>query len=152
MFSRLRGGSSSIGDEVSSSRKSRRDTTNQTTRFAKELRRTMTPAERLLWSRLRRNTLGRHFRRKAPIGKYVLDFYCAGEKLAIEVDGDVHADTASIDAERTAWLEKEKHIRMIRVTNQDVFNNIDGVVDFILQEIVTTPAPPPLPSPAKKIT
>ncbi|MBN1438879.1 MAG: DUF559 domain-containing protein [Anaerolineales bacterium] len=91
-------------------RKSRRGTTPQTTQYAKHLRRTMTPAERLLWSRLRRKALGFHFRRQAPVGKYILDFYCVNAKLAVEVDGDVHVKKYIKDTERSNWLENKKHI------------------------------------------
>ena len=41
------------------------------------MRRTMTGPERVLWTLLRRNTLGLHFRRQHPVGPFVLDFYCA---------------------------------------------------------------------------
>jgi very-short-patch-repair endonuclease len=128
-------------------RKSRRDTTPQTTQFAQHLRTSMTPAERLLWSKLRRNTLGHHFRRQAPIGKFILDFYCVKNKLAVEVDGDVPAEKEPQDNERSEWLRNQKQIRIIRVTNRDVMENIEGVVSFILQELAP---PPPLPSPVKK--
>jgi very-short-patch-repair endonuclease len=130
-------------------RKSRRETTNKTTEFAKSLRTCMTPAERLLWSRLRRNAIGVHFRRQAPIGNYILDFYCVKSKLAIEVDGDIHADRTAHDTERSEWLDSQKQIRVLRVTNQDVLENVDGVLMYILQELAP---PPPLPSPVKKIT
>ncbi len=109
----------------------------------------MTPAEQLLWSKLRRNTLGHHFRRQAPVGKFILDFYCVKNKLAVEVDGDIHAGKTVQDKERSEWLWNKKQIRIIRVTNRDVMENIEGVVTFILQEL--TP-PPPLPSPVKKTT
>jgi very-short-patch-repair endonuclease len=116
-------------------RKTRRDTTHLTTQYSKHLRRIMTPAERLLWSRLRRNALGFHFRRQAPVGKFILDFYCVKAKLAVEVDGDIHAQKVSRDTERTDWLQNQKHIRVLRVTNQEVFDNIDGVIQWILNEL-----------------
>jgi very-short-patch-repair endonuclease len=130
-------------------RKSRRETTPQTTLFAQTLRASMTTAERILWSKLRRNTLGHHFRRQAPIGKYILDFYCVKSKLAVEVDGDVHAEKALQDFERSNWLKYQKQIRIIRMTNRDVMENIEGVISYVLQELNP---PPPLPSPVKKTT
>jgi len=128
-------------------RKSRRETTTQTTQFAKYLRTSMTPAERLLWSRLRRNTLGVHFRRQAPLGKYILDFYCVKSKLAVEVDGDIHVEKTAHDRERSEWLDSQKQIRVLRVTNKEVIENIDGVMVYILQELASAPS---LPSPVKK--
>ena len=133
-------------------RKSRRETTIRTTQFAKILRTSMTPAERLLWSRLRRNALGIHFRRQAPLGKFILDFYCVKSKLAVEVDGDIHAEKSLQDEERSEWLKNKKRIRVLRVTNHDVLENLEGVVSFILEEISNTPMPPPLPFPVKKTT
>ncbi len=113
-------------------RKTRRETTSKTTQYAHHLRQVMTPAERLLWSRLRRNTLGHHFRRQAPVGKYILDFYCVKAKLAIEVDGDIHAIKNERDSERENWLQNQKHIRVLRVTNSEVFINLEGVILSIL--------------------
>jgi very-short-patch-repair endonuclease len=130
-------------------RNARRATTSKTTALAKSLRQSMTPAERFLWAHLRRNALDYHFRRQAPIGRYVLDFYCAKAKLAIEVDGDVHFDKLDRDLERTNWLETHMGIRVLRVTNQQVLENIEGVIIFLLQELASAPS---LPSPAKKIT
>ncbi|MBN2084197.1 MAG: endonuclease domain-containing protein [Anaerolineales bacterium] len=129
-------------------RKSRRGTTAQTTQFAKILRTSMTPAERLLWSRLRRNATGVHFRRQAPLGKFILDFYCAKSKLAVEVDGDIHVNQTGHDNERSEWLNSQKQIRVLRVTNKEIIENMDGVIMYILQELASAPS---LPSPAKKI-
>jgi very-short-patch-repair endonuclease len=91
---------------------------------ARSLRRAMTEPERVLWSLLRRNHLGLHFRRQHPIGPFVLDFYCAAARLCVELDGPVHADRADADARRTEWLAKEG-IRVLR---------------FSVAEIETTPA------------
>jgi very-short-patch-repair endonuclease len=116
-------------------RKSRRETTQTTTQYSRYLRQVMTPAERLLWAHLRRNALGYHFRRQAPMGKFILDFYCVKAKLAIEVDGDIHTEKIERDAEKTNWLQNQKHIRVIRITNIEVFNNLEGVILFILHEL-----------------
>jgi very-short-patch-repair endonuclease len=130
-------------------RKPRRETTPKTTQFAKVLRQRMMPAEKLLWSRLRRDALGFHFRHQAPVGKFILDFYCVKAKLAIEVDGDIHVQKIGKDVERTHWLENQKYIRVLRVTNQEVMDNLEGVIIFILGELHP---PPPLPSPVRKNT
>ncbi|WP_055049543.1 endonuclease domain-containing protein [Devosia sp. A16] len=79
----------------------------------------MTQPERLLWALLRRNELGWHFRRQHPVGPYVLDFYCASMKLAVEVDGPVHQEQIDRDQRRTAWLRKEG-IRVLRFSTEDV--------------------------------
>jgi very-short-patch-repair endonuclease len=57
---------------------------------AKELRREMTPAEKLLWQELRANKLGIHFRRQQVIAGFIVDFYCQKSALVVEVDGDIH--------------------------------------------------------------
>ena len=57
---------------------------------AKELRRDMTPAEKILWQELRGNKLGIHFRRQQIIAGFIVDFYCHKAALVVEVDGDVH--------------------------------------------------------------
>ena len=101
----------------------------------------MTPAERLLWSRLRRNNLGYHFRRQAPVGKFILDFFCVKAKLAVEVDGDIHARKTARDAEKTNWLQNQKHIRVVRVTNREVLANMEGVLNLILKELPSPPSP-----------
>ena len=60
-------------------------------RRAKELRRVMTPAEKLIWKFLKsRKANNQKFRRQHPIGRYILDFYCRESKLAIEIDGPIH--------------------------------------------------------------
>jgi very-short-patch-repair endonuclease len=86
---------------------------------ARSMRRNLTGPERTLWFLLRRNELGLHFRRQHPVGPYILDFYCAALKLAIEVDGPVHDQTAARDERRTAWLSTEG-IRVVRFTAEDV--------------------------------
>jgi very-short-patch-repair endonuclease len=99
---------------------------------AKELRKQMTPAEVKLWNALRGNQLdGAYFRRQHAVGTYILDFYCARSKLAIEVDGRSHLQQKVYDAERTEWLETEKGIRLIRFTNQDVLRNLDEVIESV---------------------
>ncbi|HLF28539.1 MAG TPA: endonuclease domain-containing protein [Anaerolineae bacterium] len=103
---------------------------------ARELRRDMTPAEKGLWARIRDGQLnGMHFRKQHAVGRFILDFYCAKAKLVIEVDGDSHADQVEYDAERTRWLNEQKHYCVIRFTNRDVLSNIDAVLEQILQAL-----------------
>ena len=75
---------------------------------AKKLRANTTPHERMLWRALKELPIeGTHFRRQAPIGPYVVDFFCPAKKLIIELDGGHHNEdaTAERDRERQAWLE-----------------------------------------------
>jgi very-short-patch-repair endonuclease len=96
------------------------------------MRRNMTPAEALLWSRLRRSALGWKFRRQPPVGPYVPDFACLEIRMAIEVDGATHAadDEIAYDTRRTRYLE-ERGWRVMRFWNREVFENLAGVVDTI---------------------
>jgi very-short-patch-repair endonuclease len=107
------------------------------------MRRAMTPAEMRLWLRLsRRQLAGLRFRRQAPLGPYIVDFFCPERKLVIELDGDHHGHdgTAARDAERTAWLERGG-LRVIRFTNEDVMRNLDGVYDAIVAAASRSPLP-----------
>ncbi len=108
---------------------------------AKQLRRRMTPAEAKLWRHLRNGQLnGAWFRRQHPVGPYIVDFFCAKAKLVVEIDGDSHGEPAQAqhDAERTQWLNEQKHYRVIRFWNNDVMQNIDGVM-MTLSEMVSSP-------------
>jgi very-short-patch-repair endonuclease len=99
---------------------------------ASELRREMTPAERLLWARLRGNRLqGFHFRRQQIIEPYIVDFYCHQAGLIIEVDGDVHAGQQDYDRQREQQLQA-RGIRVLRFTNREVVNQLDEVLHTIL--------------------
>ena len=61
------------------------------TKKSRELRKNMTPQERKLWTIIRKRTIDNlKFRRQYPIGKYIVDFYCASAKLAVELDGGGH--------------------------------------------------------------
>jgi len=108
---------------------------------ARELRKEMTPAEKKLWQVLRGNQLdGLYFRRQHAVGTYIVDFVCIQEKMVIEVDGGSHLEQQEYDKERTRWLEEEKGYRVIRFTNDDVFQNIHAVVEAI-RDAVMGPRP-----------
>ena len=107
-----------------------------------ELRKEMTPAERCLWQALRGNALdGAYFRRQTAVGTFILDFYCAKSRLAVEVDGGQHLEQADYDAERTRWLGEERGIRVIRFTNEDVLQNLDAVLDVIREALAQRNTP-----------
>ena len=104
---------------------------------AQNLRKNLTEAERLLWSRLRNRQLEDYrFRRQHPVGRYIVDFVCLQARLVIELDGGQHNEDEAIerDAERTAWLEQEG-FRVIRFWNHEVFENLDGVLDVVYFEL-----------------
>ena len=96
-------------------------------KMSQQLRRNMTPAEREFWQMVRdRKMFGLKFRRQHPIGPYVVDFYCHGAKLAVEVDGMSHDDRASQDNAKTKFLQQQG-LRVLRVTNEDVMRELDAV-------------------------
>ena len=104
---------------------------------AKELLKNMTPAEKMLWQRLRNYQLdGFYFRRQHPIKYFIADFYCAKADLIVEVDGGVHndPDAQEWDINRTAELEKSG-ITVIRFTNEEVFNDIERVIQKIRHQL-----------------
>ena len=97
---------------------------------ARVQRRALTPPEARLWVCLRRRNLAElKFRRQHPIGPYVLDFYCAVAKLAVEVDGTSHDHPDRIDHDRlrTAWLATQG-VTVLRLAAEDVRVNLDGVL------------------------
>jgi very-short-patch-repair endonuclease len=100
---------------------------------ARELRWNMTQPERKLWWLLRRKRLpGFRFRRQAPLGPYIADFFCPKARLIVELDGASHTTDAQIDHDlrRTRWLEG-RGFRVVRFTNRDVLERPDEVVDAI---------------------
>jgi very-short-patch-repair endonuclease len=102
---------------------------------ARALRRTSTEAEKLMWSRLRgRRLQGIKFKRQVPIANYIVDFVALDLKFIVEVDGGQHQTQAAADAERTRVVE-EWGYHVVRVWNNDVLGNIDGVLEAILQEL-----------------
>jgi very-short-patch-repair endonuclease len=112
--------------------------------IAKKLRRDQTDAERKLWFRLRDRRLnGMKFRRQMPIKSYVVDFCCESVRPIVELDGGQHAERSSEDAKRTADLEAFGFL-VLSFWNNDVFDNIDGVVETI---VATATQEPPHPNP-----
>ena len=101
----------------------------------KDLRNNLTDAERRLWSRLRARQLqGLKFRRQFGIGRYIVDFYCASMKFAIELDGSQHLVKTFYEEERSRFL-KFQDIHVVRYWNNDVLNNIEGVISQITKEL-----------------
>jgi len=103
------------------------------TPIRKVLRNRSPKAERILWSYLKNKQLGYKFRRQYSVDKYVLDFYCPELKLAIEIDGDSHymsEEVIKYDIERQRYVETFD-ISFLRFTNDDVYTNIEGVIEVI---------------------
>jgi len=89
-----------------------------------------TTAEALLWLGLRNRQIGGlKFRRQAPIGPFIADFFCPSARLVVEVDGITHAESAT-DAGRDAWMHNQG-LRVFRVWHDDVLRNLEGVVASI---------------------
>ena len=98
---------------------------------ARDLRQRQTPSERLLWNALRdRGQMGRKFRRQARIGHFVVDFYCAAERLVVEVDGGMHRQRRTADRGRQRMLE-EMGLRVLRVTAEACEQNLHDVLEEI---------------------
>lgn len=98
---------------------------------ARELRRNPTDAEKLLWRHLRNRQLnGYKFKRQVPINNYIVDFVCESAKLIIELDGGQHADQIAYDRKRSNFLES-MNFKVIRFWNNDVLQNIDGVLSTL---------------------
>ena len=98
--------------------------------YARELRRDMTPAEKVLWQELRANKLGVHFRRQQVIAGFIVDFYCHKAGLVIEVDGDIHDLQQEEDARREKVF-REMGLRIVRFRNEEVMKNLSTVVGNI---------------------
>ena len=118
----------------------------QTVCHARRLRKEMTLPEVILWMELRKRPAGLKFRSQHPAGRYVLDFFCASAKLAIEIDGETHSrgDQPEKDRVRDAWLSREG-VRVVRLPARTVLDDVATVIDHI----VACAAPDqPLPHPS----
>ncbi|HMI41864.1 MAG TPA: endonuclease domain-containing protein [Sphingomicrobium sp.] len=100
---------------------------------ARQLRRTMTWPEVILWRRLRQRPGGFKFRRQHPAGAFILDFYCAEARLAIEVDGMAHdmGGRPARDDNRARWLD-EQGVATLRFSAGEMTKLPDGVVESII--------------------
>ncbi len=112
-----------------------RDPTTQ--KHAKDLRQNLTKAETILWKYIKGNKIeGVKFRRQFPIEPFIVDYAAIEIKLIIEVDGATHtsADEISYDRSRETYL-KAQGWRIIRVWNNEIYNNLFGVLEAISQEV-----------------
>jgi len=110
-----------------------RDYPNRNLLLAKNLRIAQTPWEIKLWYYLRGGRMvGVKFKRQVPIGNYIIDFYAGDKKLAIELDGRGHTnvETHKKDIAKQEFLES-LGIRVLRIWNNELDNNIEGVLEKI---------------------
>jgi very-short-patch-repair endonuclease len=99
----------------------------------RELRNNPTSAEKYSWTCLKSSQLlGRKFRRQHGIGSYIADFYCASEKLIVELDGEIHNDPEQIiyDQRRDKFL-KNLGFKIVRIKNELAFCNIPEVLRLV---------------------
>ena len=108
---------------------------------ARALRKRLTPQEVKLWMKLRElKTLGFHFRRQAPIDRYIVDFVSFRHQLVIEADGGQHGmpDGARLDQVRDAFLQSQG-FTVLRFWNSDIDVNLAGVIESILSSLKHVP-------------
>ena len=118
------------------------DAPDPTRQFAKVLRKEISLPEVLLWQQLRGRRLeGVHFRRQHPIGPFILDFFCAQAKVAVEVDGANHyvGDRPKQDAYRDRWLI-ESGVHTLRLPASLVLKDLNAALHTILHEIGGRPS------------
>jgi very-short-patch-repair endonuclease len=99
------------------------------------LRKKLTPAEKHLWQVLKgRQLAGLKFRRQHPVGRFILDFYCAEYKLVIEVDGEIHKSQVEYDAARTGQLENYGYT-VLRFSNEFAIYYTEELLAAVLEVV-----------------
>ena len=107
----------------------------QKTSFARQLRKTQTEAEKLLWAALRNRQCGGYkFRRQVPKDKFIVDFLCESQKLIVEIDGPTHEGRKAYDTERTHILETMGY-HVMRLSNEDCFDDMEAVIEAIFKTL-----------------
>ena len=108
---------------------------------ARQMRKEPTRSESLLWSALRNRRLAsRKFRRQHPVGRFILDFYCQEERLAVEVDGPVHETQRQADGERQQILES-MGIRFLRLSAALIESDLPAALAAIEEALSPGPSP-----------
>ncbi len=111
--------------------------------MARDFRKEPTPSEMILWEAIRDRQLdGRKFRRQKPIGAFIVDFYCAAEKLIVEVDGLIHLSQQQVDLERQEIIES-LGLRFVRISAEMVEQNLPLALDKIREGFGSPSTPNP---------
>jgi len=111
-------------------------------KYSRQLRKNMTEAEKQLWSKVRNKQLEKcQFYRQKPIGDFIVDFYCPKSGLVIELDGGQHYDKnmEERDKSRDGYMKK-LGFTVLRFSDREVFENMEGVLEKILNEISPNPS------------
>jgi len=98
--------------------------------IARELRKNQTPAEIVMWEKIRRKSLCMEFHRQVPILNYIVDFYCHEIGLVIEIDGNIHDNNFLEDAKRQGEMEAQG-LHFLRFTNEEILKNMENVLERI---------------------
>lgn len=108
---------------------------------ARELRKFETEAEKIFWFEIQKNKKLANFKftRQKPIGNFIVDFYCAELKLAIEIDGEIHKFQKIRDEERDNILKQKFGIKIIRYKNEDILKNTESVLNNLIKKIGVSP-------------
>src|SRR5665213_168750 len=112
----------------------------------RQLRQSTTPAEKVLWEKLRNGKLlGLKFKRQHSIGNYIVDFFCSGARLIIELDGPVHLEKEQNEKDKARDENmKEMGFKVLRFSNDEVLSNFGKVqagIETIIKEDLTLPSP-----------
>ena len=117
------------------------------TQASRDLRKNMTEAEQLLWSRLRnKQILGLQFYRQKLLLNYIVDFYCPSANLVIECDGGQHYTVEGLEADRVRdQAFAQLGLNVLRFDNRQILTEIDAVIELIFQTTQSSiPLNPPL--------
>jgi len=108
---------------------------------ARELRKSETEEEKIFWSEVLKDKklINFKFTRQKPLGNFIVDFYCARLKLAIEIDGTIHKFQKARDVERDNILKQKFGLRIIRYKNEEILNNTDFILNDLIQRITVPP-------------
>ena len=112
----------------------------QLIQLSKKLRNNSTKEEIILWQSLKQKQLGVKFRRQQPIGKYIADFVCFEKKIIIELDGGQHNESSNIEKDKMRDLFfNQNGFKVVRFWNNEIHQNLDGVIEKIQTEIKCPP-------------